>query len=361
MKIALVAPVEETVPPRKYGGIELVVAHLANGLVRQGHDVTLFASGDSHTDATLVPLVPQAVRTLTAGEGQDRIREAWKYVALAKLMRELDHGAFDIIHQHMGWRFSAFEQDMPAPVVQTLHGILTPSYIQFLFRNFRTNKYISISDAQRTPLPDLDYVGTVYNGIEVSSFPFVEQPADYLAFLGRMSPEKGPKEAILAARAANMRLKMAAKVDAVDRDYFEQEIQPLIDGTQVEFLGEVDAEQRNELLGHAKALLAPIQWDEPFGLYFVEAMATGTPVLSFGRGSVPEIVEDGVTGFFVEPAAGVEGMTELIRKLMDLSDGAYAAMRQASRRRVESAFSVERMVEGYLDAYARILAGERQP
>ncbi len=359
MKVALVAPVEESVPPKKYGGTELVVAHIADGLVERGHDVTLFASGDSTTKATLVPLTPQSIRVLTQGKGQEKLREAWKVVALARLQEALAGNHFDIIHQHMGWRLTPFESRLGAPVVATLHGILSPEYLQFVFGEYAKNKYISITDAQRRGLPSLQYVATVYNGIDIGQFTYVAAPGDYLAFLGRMSPEKGPKEAILTAKELGLPLKMAAKVDAVDRQYFETEIEPLIDGEHIQFVGEVGPEERNLLLGNARALLAPIQWEEPFGLYFVEAMATGTPVLSVGRGSVPEVVAQGVTGLYSLPASGLPGYVDTVRQFLQLSSEQHAAMRTASRKRVESLFTVDHMVEGYLQAYGAVIAGKQ--
>lgn len=367
MKIALVAPVEERVPPVKYGGTELIVTHLDRVLTERGHDVTLLASGDSVASGTLVPLVERSIRSLpTSDDAKDR--ESWKYLAVAEAIRYLTTQQFDIIHQHVGWRVTPFERLLDTPTITTLHGPLTEPYVRRMFEHFPHQHYVTISDAQRTPSPGLNYAQTIYNGIDLGQFTFNERGGDYYAFLARMSPEKGSKEAILAAKAAGVRLKIGAKVDTNDRAYYEQEIAPLIDGTQIEFVGEVGPRERDELLGHARGLLAPIQWEEPFGLFLVEALATGTPVLAFARGSVPELIEDGRTGYIVGFAAddvrgswqvhesGLNGFVEAIRRLNELDESNYLQMRRESRATVEERFSVKRMIDEYEALYQKLIA-----
>ncbi len=367
MRIALVAPVEEKVPPAKYGGTELIVAHLERGLSQRGHDVTLLASGDSQAVGTLVPLVERSIRSLdSAIEGKDR--EAWKYLALGETVSYLTSQRFDLIHQHVGWRVTPFERLFHTPSLTTLHGPLTESYVRRVFERFPHHNYVTISNAQRLPSPGLNYVKTIYNGIDLEQFTFNEQGGGYYAFLARMSPEKGPREAILAAKAAGVNLKIGAKVDATDRAYYEQEIVPLIDGTQIEFVGEVGPRERDHLLGNARGLLAPIQWEEPFGLFIVEAMATGTPVLAFARGSVPELIEDGRTGYIVNSSpsdvrgtwqvreTGFNGYVAAIVRLQQLDTVAYQLMRQESRSVMEQRFSLDRMVDEYEALYQTLLA-----
>jgi len=356
MRIAQVAPVEEVVPPRKYGGTELVVKHVSDELVRRGHKVTLFASGDSKTAAELVPLVPEAVRVMTQATGQERVREAWKYIAVSKLLTEIKAmGGFDIIHQHFGHRVAPFEKEFNSPVITTCHIPLDFDYIRLVYGMFKDHYYVTISDAQRKGQPDLNFVGTVYNGIDLTQFTYSEKTDDYFAFLGRMSAAKGPKQAIMAAKKAGVKLKMAAKVDADDRSYFEKEVKPYIDGKQIEYLGEIGSEEKDAFLGRAKGLLALIQWEEPFGLYFVEAMAAGTPVIAVGRGSVPEIVKNGVTGFVTSQETDVEEAAGAITRISKMSPKEYLEMRRACRRHVENNFTIGKMVDGYEAVYKKVI------
>lgn len=346
MRIALLAPVEENVPPPKYGGTELVVSNLAEGLTKAGHEVHLYATGESQTSAKLIPVFERPVRVLTPDSKDMKLREAFKYLAIGKMFELLGREKYDIVHNHIGWRLMSFQSLMPAPMVTTLHGPLDASYVNYVYKQFQGSNYISISDVQRRPMPDLNYTATVYNGIQVEKFEFNPSPKDYVAFLGRMSPEKGPKQAIMAAKAAGVKLVMAAKIDAVDQDYFKKEIEPLIDGEQVKFIGEVDHVGKVALLKDAKALLALIQWEEPFGLFMTEAMACGTPVIATMRGSVPELVEHGKNGYIVENTA--EAAATAIREISNIN-------RQACRTVVEQRFSVEKMVEGYLTAYQKVV------
>lgn len=361
MKIAQIAPIEESVPPKKYGGTELIVSNLTDELIKRGHEVFLFASGDSKTKAKLVPLCPKSIRVLTDDRGQEKIREVWKYLAITKLLKEIGKYKFDIVHQHFGWRVTPFEGFFSAPVVATCHGPLSPDYIKLVYGQNPRNNYITISNAQKASMPKLNFAGTVYNGIDLDNFSFKKIPSgDYYAFLARMSPEKGPKQAILAAKKAGVKLKMAAKIDANDRSYYENEIRPLIDGKQIEYIGEIGLKERDEFLGNAKALLALIQWEEPFGLFFVEAMATGAPVIAVKRGSAPEIIKNGITGYLVDKENDVSQAAEAIHRINSMPGYQYAEMRELCRSRVEENFTVSKMVDGYERIYREIITKQKK-
>lgn len=348
MKIALVAPLEEPVPPRTYGGTELVVYNLAEELVAMGHEVVLFASGESKTSARLEPVFESNLRC-DPDARNTVVREAMKVVGIGRILERLNAEEFDIIHNHYGWRLLPFAGLLRAPVVTTLHGPLTVPYYRKMFGLLPPHPFVSISDSQRRPMPDLNFVGTVYNGIDCDRFDFNPAPGDYVVFLGRFSPEKGPVQAIRCAREAGVPLVMAGKIDAVDREYWEREVEPLIDGDQVRFIGEVNHEQKNALLRDARAILVPIAWEEPFGLVMVEAMATGTPVIANRRGSVPELVAPG-TGFIVDTP---EEMTAAIGRLTEID-------RQACRDHVCRRFSRRTMAEGYVAAYERVIESAAQ-
>ncbi|HSI20497.1 MAG TPA: glycosyltransferase family 4 protein [Verrucomicrobiae bacterium] len=348
MKIAVVVPVEESVPPVKYGGTELVAYNLVEGLVKNGHEVHLFATGDSKTSGTLHAVFPEPVRVLAPDPSDSKLREAFKYVAIGRALEEiLADEQFDIVHNHIGWRWLPFQNTYQAPTVTTLHGPLDSSYGKRVFEEYPDSKFVSISNDQRKKMPELPIEATVYNGIDVKRFEYVGTPGEYLAFLGRMSPEKGPKQAIQAALLAGERLVMAAKVDAVDQEYFKTEIEPLIDGEQIKFLGEVDHAGKVELLKNAKGLMALIQWDEPFGLFMAEAMACGTPVIAIPRGSVEELVVPEKTGIYVH---SVEEAAEAIKRIHTID-------RAACRKRAEENFSIESMVKGYEAVFEKLIAG----
>ncbi|MCX7595581.1 MAG: glycosyltransferase family 4 protein [Fischerella sp.] len=341
MKIAQIAPLWEQVPPTTYGGTELVVSRLTDELVRRGHDVTLFASGDSQTLARLEASSPRALRLDTS------IKEPAMY-ELLHVSKVYQHAAeFDIIHSHVGVWSLALASLVSTPTVHTLHGIFTRDNSK-VYRQHHTQPYVSISDAQR--LLNINYVATVYNGISVENFPFFDKPQEppYLAFLGRFSPEKGPQHAIAIAKQAGWRLKMAGKIDVVDKKFFEQEIAPQIDGKQIEFLGEVNHAQKAELLGNAAITLFPITWCEPFGLVMAESMATGTPVIAMNMGSVSEVIANGQTGYVCQ---SYEEMAAMIPKALELN-------RHKCREYVEKRFSVTQMVDGYEAVYEK-LVGER--
>lgn len=344
MNIALLAPFEESVPPQKYGGTELVVYNLTEELVKLGHQVTLVAAGNSRVSAKLVKIFETSVREMPDAADLN-FRNAYKYIGVGKVVEYFSRNHFDIIHNHLGWRLLAFENLLGSPVITTLHGPLDVPYQQKVYSTYKTSNYVSISLSQRRPLPELNFVANVYNGLEMSKFKFFPKPQDYFAFLGRMSPEKGPVQAILAAKAAGVKLIMAAKVDSVDTAYFEKEVKPLIDGKQIQFIGEVDHAGKLELLGNAKALLGLIQWEEPFGLFFAESMACGTPVIAMNRGSVPELIVNGQTGFICNTQ---EEAVAAISKIDNLD-------RKTCYEHVLKNFSSTRMAEGYLQAYQKII------
>lgn len=343
MKIAQVAPLFESVPPRLYGGTERIVSYLTEELVRRGHDVTLFASGDSITAAELVPAAPRALRL------DPTVRDALPYhmIQLDQL-RQRAH-RFDVIHFHVDLFQMPFLGSLDVPALTTLHGRLDlPDLVPF-YRHFCRTPLVSISDDQRRPMPPVHWLGTVHHGLPETLLPFSPQArGGYLAFLGRISPEKRPDRAIEIAARSGLPLRIAAKVDAADRTYWEETIRPLIARhPQVEFLGEIDETQKARFLGDALALLFPIDWPEPFGLVMIEAMACGTPVIAFRRGSVPEVIDDGVTGLVVES-----------------TDEAVAAVgrigaldRRTIRATFEERFSAARMAADYERLYARLADG----
>lgn len=332
MKIAQIAPLWERVPPFRYGGIELIVSLLTDELVRRGHEVTLFASGDSITTAKLVSVHEQALRL------DPTIKEPGLYeqMMLSEVYRNAQH--FDIIHSHVGCAALPYTSFVKTPTVHTMHGIFTPDN-EKMFRRFAWQPFISISEAQREPRLGLNYVHTVYNGIDTSIYPFVAQPSQpaYLAFVGRISPEKGPIEAIKIAQGSGIPLKMAGKVDAVDKEYWKEQVEPLIDGEQIHYLGEVTHEEKVQLLGGATATLFPITWREPFGLVMIESMATGTPVVGMGLGSVPEVIAHEKTGF----------VCYTLEKLIEAIPAVTKLDRQACRDYIVNRFSVEAMTNEY--------------
>lgn len=346
MRIAQVAPLWERVPPPAYGGIELVVGLLTDELVRRGHEVTLFASGDSVTLAKLESVHPRAIRL------DPNVKEysIYEMLQLSRVYEQADE--FDIIHSHMGWATLPYGNLVNTPIVHTLHGVFTPDN-QKMYQQAKQQPFVSISDAQRVPQPDLNYVSTVYNAIDVNShrfYPEADKPP-YLAFLGRLSPEKGPHHAITIAKQVGLPLKMAGKVDKVDEEYFEQEIKPHIDGQQIQYLGEADHAMKNNLMGRAVATLFPITWREPFGLVMIESMAAGTPVIAMQLGSTPEVIAHGETGFLCN------NVTECIRAV----EKAIQLDRQACRAYVAHRFSVKQMTDGYEAVYEQLLAAQSTP
>lgn len=340
MRIAQVAPLFESVPPKAYGGTERVVAYLTDELVKLGHEVTLFASGDSVTCAQLRPGVAKALRLY--GKGRDPV--ACHYQMLEQVYRAIDD--FDIIHFHVDYLHFPGSRRYDVPHVTTLHGRLDVPDLDGLFREYREMPVVSISDSQRLPLPHANWQATVYHGIPREIIHFHPNPGNYLAFIGRISPEKRPDLAIEIARRTGMEIKMAAKVDRVDQEYFEQEIVPLLERPGVEYVGEIGDAEKNDFLGNAYALVFPIDWPEPFGLAMVESFAAGTPVVAMRRGSVPEIMHEGLTGFIVD------NLDEAVRAVECIGEIDRAGCRQIFEQR----FSATRMAEAYLDVY-RKLAG----
>jgi glycosyltransferase involved in cell wall biosynthesis len=340
MKIAQVAPLWERVPPFRYGGIELIVCLLTDELVRRGHDVTLFASGDSITTANLKSVHEQALRL------DSRIKEPGLYeqLMLCEVYQHAHH--FDIIHSHVGCAVLPYTSFVKTPTVHTTHGIFTADN-EKMFRKFAWQPYISISEAQREPRLGLNYIHTVYNGIDTDAYPFLATPAQpaYLAFVGRISPEKGPLEAIKIALASGFPLKMAGKIDVVDRDFYREQIEPVIDGEQIQYLGEVSHEEKVQLLSRAVVTLFPITWREPFGLVMIESMATGTPVIGMALGSVPEVIAHGKTGF----------VCHSLEKMIEAIPAAIKLDRQTCRDYVLSRFSVKSMTDEYEKAFQMVL------
>jgi glycosyltransferase involved in cell wall biosynthesis len=339
MKIAQIAPLAEAVPPKLYGGTERIVSYLTEELVRQGHDVTLFASGDSRTSAELVSCAPKALRL------DGTVRDPLPHVLI--MLEEVRARAheFDILHFHMDMvHFPIFRRLAPRTLT-TLHGRLDLRDLQPFYRKFPEFPLVSISNHQRLPMPPVNWAGTVYHGLPLDLLRFNPEPrGEYLAFLGRMSPEKRPDRAIEIARRAKMKLRIAAKVDDADRQYFERNIRPLLDDPLVEFIGEIGEQQKSDFLGNAAALLFPIDWPEPFGLVMIEAMACGTPVIAFPEGSVPEVIDQDVTGYMVR---SIDEAVATLGKARDLD-------RAAIRRRFEQRFSAERMARDYVALYRRL-------
>jgi glycosyltransferase involved in cell wall biosynthesis len=344
MRIAQVSPLAESVPPRGYGGTERVVAYLTEELVRLGHDVTLFASGDSHTSARLVPIVPRSLRT----DPSSIDMLAHHVVMLEQLSRAAS--SFDIVHFHIDYVHFALSRRLHLPQVTTLHGRLDIPDLQPLYHEFQEMPVISISDAQRAPLPQANWLGTVWHGLPADLFRFEPHPADYLAFLGRISPEKRADRAVEIARQVGWPLRVAAKIDRADRSYFDREIAVLFHQPFVEYLGEVNGVAKERLLGRARALLFPIDWQEPFGLVMIEAMACGTPVVAWRGGSVGEVITPGVTGFIVDN----------LPDAVDATRRAAALDRRRVRAEFDARFTAPRMARDYLAIYESVVGAPRR-
>jgi glycosyltransferase involved in cell wall biosynthesis len=346
VRIAQVSPLFESVPPKNYGGTERVVSYLTEELVRQGHEVTLYATGDSVTEARLVGIRDWALR----GDETSFDQMIPHVLELERVFQELDR--FDIVHFHIDYLHFPLSRRMGEPHITTLHGRLDLPDYQPLYREFREMPLVSISDSQRGPLPFANWAGTVYHGLPRELYRFHGEPGKYLAFLGRFSPEKQPDQAIEIARQLGMPLKLAAKVDDLNQNYFDTVVKPLLDDDPlVHYVGEIGDRRKGDFLGNAYAFLFPIDWPEPFGLVMIEAMACGTPVIAYRRGSVPEVIEDGVTGFVVD---SLEEAVEAGRKVATID-------RRDVRRAFEERFTCERMAADYLKVYERIAAAARAP
>jgi glycosyltransferase involved in cell wall biosynthesis len=339
MKIALVSPLYESVPPKLYGGTERVVFNLSEDLVDLGHDVTLFASGDSKTRARLIPVVPKSLRL--DHDCMDQL--APHVMMMERVFDELPH--FDLIHFHVDHIPLPLIRRHAIPALCTFHGRLDIPDIVPLYREFSEVPFTSISNSQREPLPWLNWQGTVYHGLKPEAFHFHPKAGDYLAFLGRIAPEKGLESAIEIAKRSGKRLKIAAKISDNDKKYFEEQIQHLLDHPLVEFIGEINEAEKDDFLGNAFATLFPINWPEPFGLVMIESMACGTPVVAFRRGSVPEVMADGRSGAIV---SNVEEAVKAVKNL-DSFD------RQNCRQFFEERYLSIRMTRDYLKIYERLI------
>ena len=341
MRIAQVSPLTEAVPPKLYGGTERVISWLTEELVLMGHDVTLFASGDSATKAKLEPMWPKALRL----DGSVRDANALHMSMMENICRRASE--FDVIHFHLDYYPFSLMSRQSVPFITTLHGRLDLPELQPIFTTFSSVPVVSISNSQRRPIPQANWVKTVHHGLPRDLLSPRQASPSYLAFLGRISPEKGVDRAIRIAQRCGLPLKIAAKVDRVDEDYFNDNIRSLIDLPHVEYIGEISDAQKADFLSGAIGLLVPIDWPEPFGLVMIEAMACGTPVVAFNRGSVTEVVENGVTGFVVEDETSAVGA---VNQLQNLS-------RQVVRQQFDKRFTATRMAEDYLSVYDDLGAG----
>jgi glycosyltransferase involved in cell wall biosynthesis len=345
MRIAQVAPLYESCPPRFYGGTERVVSYVTEELVRLGHEVTLFASGDSCTSATLEAGSEMALRL------DNRCKDPLVHhlIMLDRLRRRADE--FEIIHFHTDYLHFPLFADCCEKTLTTLHGRLDMPDLPVMMREYAMMPLVSISDAQQDPMPWANWYGTVQHGLPRNLHRLGDAGGGYVGFLGRISPEKAPDRAIEIARRARLPLKIAAKVDAVDQEYYQSEIEPLLKDPLIEFIGEIGEADKGAFLGNALALLFPIDWPEPFGLVLIEAMANGTPVIAFGHGSVPEIIEDGVTGFIVDDIDSAVAAVPLALRLD----------RGLIRECFEERFTAERMARDYLALYERLLSRRSAP
>jgi len=347
VRIAQVAPLVESVPPAKYGGTERVIANLTAELVRMGHEVTLYASGDSRTEARLVPLVERALWKSDSPQNDIILHLA----ELGRVSR--DARRYDVIHSHLDVLAFPFGRQSAAPFVHTLHGRLDLPELQTFYEQFSDVPVVSISDSQRRPIPHANWVGQVYNGVATGTLPFGTGRGGYLAFLGRISPEKGVAEAIDVALKVGMPLKIAARLPlegidnswvALDWAYYREEVKPRLSSSLIEFVGEVDDAEKGDLLKDAAGLVFPINWPEPFGLVMVEALACGTPVIARALGSTPEVIRHGRTGFL---CSTVDEMVDACQRLDSID-------RFACRQDVEERFSARAMARGYVDVYRRV-------
>jgi glycosyltransferase involved in cell wall biosynthesis len=340
LRIAQVAPLYERIPPKLYGGTERVVSYLTEELVHRGHQVTLFASGDSQTEARLAPGCPQSLRLVGRPE-----LGAFLQLPMLSDVYEGAAGRFDVIHTHIDYWSFPFARFTTVPTVATMHGRLDVEELHPVYARYRNVPLVSISDSQRAPLPHMNWIETIYHGLPRDLLRFSPGPGKYLAFLGRISPEKRPDLAIEVARRVGIPLRIAAKVDVVDREYFEAVIKPLLSPPDVEYIGEIGEAEKSEFLGNALAFMFSIDWPEPFGLAMIEALACGTPVIARPCGSIPEVIRHGVTGFI---ASSVDEMVAMVGKVGELS-------RAECRREFETRFTAQIMADRYERTYRQLI------
>ena len=364
MKIAVIAPPFLSIPPVKYGGTEKIIYYLVEGLVKRGVDVTLFASGDSHTSATLFPVIEKPFGN--SGFLKDNYLQSLMY--FSKCIKE--HQSFDIIHNHAQYLPLFLTDLISTPVIHTWHGSFykgeTTEERRALLQMMKHQKFISISNNQQQALPELNYIGTVYNGVDTNFFKFQPRKTEdkYIVWIGRIVAKKGPKTAILAALKAGIPIKLSAAIDPIEQPYFDAEIKPLVDNKLVTFLGELPPEELVPLYQNALCSLVCIEWHEPFGLVMAESMACGTPVIAYNIGSVPELITDGATGYIINNGTnantiikenGIEGMCKAIKMLDKMNENQYLSMRETARKTVKDNFSIDSMVENYIKIYQNII------
>lgn len=340
LRIAQLAPLHESVPPKLYGGTERVVSYITEELVRRGHEVTLFASGDSQTSAQLVPGCEEGLRMRGHPDVAADLQAAITATAYAQGLNR-----FDIVHSHVGYWAFPFARMSGLPTVSTMHGRLDQKELRPLFDWFMDAPLVSISDSQRRPLPNMNWIGTVGHGLPSDRLTFNPRPGQYLAFIGRLSPEKRPDLAIAVALRSGVPLKIAAKIDNTERDYFNSVVKPLLQSPHIEYVGEISEANKNDFLGNARALLFPIDWPEPFGLAMIEALACGTPVIARPCGSVPEIIDHGITGFCAE------SLDELVAAVENIDH----ISRKQCRQSFEQRFTSQTMVDKYEQIYRSII------
>lgn len=349
MRVALLAPISHSVPPSGYGPWERVVADLAEALVGRGHAVTVFAAAGSAVGAEVVATTPGPLDAWPFDGPPDP--RVWEEIHIADAMRRIRAGRFDIVHNHLHVHALGYADMLPCPTITTLHGVAWNRAVHPALDRYRHLPFVSLSEAERRFYPGLDYVATIHNGIAADAFPLGSGDGDYLLFAGRMAPEKAPHLAIQSALGAGRRLVLAGPVEERHRAYFQVQVEPWLDGDRVRHLGAVDSQRMSALYGGAEALLMPLEWDEPFGLVAVEALMSGTPVVGWRRGALPELIEDGLTGFLVE---STEEAAEAVGRIAGID-------RRLCRKAAESRFERGVMAAGYADAYRRVISdwGER--
>ena len=346
MRIVQVAPLEEPVPPKKYGGTELVIYNLIEEMVKLGHEVYLIGTGDSKTSATQIPVIEKSLRSIYNKDEIHKWRDFLKIFHLPDIIKHINDLEPDIVHNHYAWRLLQFSDFINCPIYTTIHGPLESFRERHTYSRFKQANYISISDNQRKAMPDLNWVKTIYNGIDINKFSLKQSKGEYFSFLGRTSPSKGLKEICQLIKGTDHKLKIAAKIDPVDEQYYQNEIKPLIDGEQIEFIGEVDHQGKVEFLSRSKGLLLWLNWEEPFGLVVIEAMACGVPVIVRSRGAMPEIVVQNQTGFLVN---SLEEMRQKLDQVQNIDP-------KACREHVEKRFSAKTMAREYLKLAGKLTA-----